>query len=96
MRRSIFSRLINKVLMALLIVQAGCDDPSSSPAQFKDSPETEQDSLIPPLFTKTKIQGVSIAVIRKRPVQFVEGYGFADKSVMAFQVDFPELFNQLK
>jgi len=96
MRRSIFSRLINKVLMALLIVQAGCDDPSSSPAQSKDSPESEQDSLIPPLFTKTNIQGVSIAVIRKRPVQFVEGYGFADKSVMAFQVDFPELFNQLK
>ena len=96
MRRSIFFRLINKVLMALLIVQAGCDDPSTPPAQFKDSPETEEDSLIPPLFTKTNKQRVSIAVIRKRPVQFVEGYGFADKSVMAFQVDFPELFNQLK
>ena len=89
MIRSIFFRLIKKVLVALLIVQAGCDDPSSSPAQFKDSLETEQDSLIPPLFTKAK-------VLRRDQVQFVEGYGFADKSPLAVQVDFPDLCNQLK
>ena len=85
----IFSRLIKKGLAALLIVQAGCDDPASSPAQFKDSLETEQDSLIPPLFTKAK-------VFRRDQVQFVEGYGFADKSALAVQVDFPDLCNQLK
>ncbi len=96
MKRSIFSRLFNKVLMALLIVQAGCDDPTSSPAQFKDSPETEQDSLIPPLFTKTKVPGVSTAVFPKDQVPFEEAFVFADKAVMTVQVDFPDLFNQLK
>ena len=89
MLRSIFFRLIKTVLVALLIVQAGCDDPVSSPAKFKDSLETEQDSLIPPLFTKAK-------VLRRNQVQFVEGYGFADKSPLAVQVDFPDLCNQLK
>lgn len=89
MIRSTFFRLIKKVLVALLIVQAGCDDPASSPAQFKDSLETEQDSLIPPLFTEAK-------VLRRGQVQFVEGYGFAGKSSLAVHVDFPDLCNQLK
>ena len=89
MLRSFFLRHIKKVFVTLLIAQAGCDDPASSPAQFKDSLETEQDSLIPPLFTKAK-------VLRSDQVQFVEGYGFADKSPLAVQVDFPDLCNQLK
>ena len=58
---SIFSRLINRVFWALLIFQAGCDVPSSSPAQYKDSLETEPDSLIPPLFTKTTVPGFNCA-----------------------------------
>ena len=89
MIRSFFFRVIKKVLVALLIVQAGCDDSASSPAQFKDSLETEQDSLIPPLFTKAK-------VLRREQVQLVEGFGFADKSPLAVQVDFPDLCNHLK
>jgi hypothetical protein len=89
MLRSIFLRLIKKVLVALLFVQAGCEDPASSPAQFKDSLETERDSLIPPLFTKAK-------VLRRDQVQFVGRYGFAENTPLAVQVDFPDLCNQLK
>ena len=80
MRQSIFSRIINSVFWALLIVQAGCDVPPSSPAKQRDSPETEEDSLIPPLFTKRTMPGVSIAELQKAQDQFVKGNGFAQDS----------------
>src|SRR5688572_3652817 len=79
MIQSIFSLLINRPVWALLIFQAGCDVPSS-PEQHKDSLETEEDSLIPPLFTKVTVPDVSIAELRNGQVQFVKGYGFAHKS----------------
>jgi len=93
---SIFFRLMKKVVVTMLIAQAGCDAPSPSPVPFRDCPETEEDSLIPPLFTKTNSPAVSITVFRKGKTQVAEGYGFADKSVMEVQVDFPDLCNRLK
>ena len=79
MRHAIFFRIINSVFWALLIVQAGCDVPSSSPAKHRDSLETEEDSLIPPLFTKWTVPG-SIAQVRNVQAQFVKGNGFAADS----------------